>query len=269
LEAADARGAIITWVGGTNLTNFIWPDGHIDGITLTGTKRLVVRDHDGNPNLSPPGQPIPIKLQNGFAADSGGALQFVFDEDAWGSTISFAAGMPVALAGTLELTYASGSNLSLQIGRTLDLFDWTGVNPSNEFSIQSSYVWDTSKLYTTGEVTFLAAAGLPGDFNGDNSVDAADYVVWRKGVGTTYTQAAIDVWRSHFGQPAGAGEESENSSVPEPATVHFILVAVCLCSRQLRQQRRGHKRALLSPRAAVHGVFIVPKTNSNPTPQKR
>jgi hypothetical protein len=34
-----------------------------------------------------------------------------------------------------------------------------------------------SKLYTTGEVTLLAESGVPGDYNNDGSVDAADYVV--------------------------------------------------------------------------------------------
>jgi formylglycine-generating enzyme required for sulfatase activity len=63
-------------------------------------------------------------------------------------------------------------------------------------------------------------ADLPGDFNGDGTVDAADYVVWRKGLGTTYTQAAYDVWRTHFGQPTGicaAIGLSSDASVPEPA----------------------------------------------------
>ena len=39
-----------------------------------------------------------------------------------------------------------------------------------------------------------------GDYNRDGTVDAADYVVWRSGLGTTYTQADYDVWRANFGQ---------------------------------------------------------------------
>ena len=38
---------------------------------------------------------------------------------------------------------------------------------------------------------------LPGDFNHDGTVDAADYVVWRK---TDGTQAEYNTWRTHFGQ---------------------------------------------------------------------
>ena len=46
---------------------------------------------------------------------------------------------------------------------------------------------------------------IPGDFNGNGVVDAADYVAWRKGLGTLYTQNDYNVWRAHFGQmPAAA-----------------------------------------------------------------
>src|SRR5262249_15044183 len=49
-------------------------------------------------------------------------------------------------------------------------------------------------------LAWSAVSVLPGDFNYDGTVDAADYVVWRKGLGTTYTQSDYDTWRSHFGQ---------------------------------------------------------------------
>jgi amidase len=80
----------------------------------------------------------------------------VFEADAWDSTISFAPGIPVALGGTLELTFADDVNLAGQVGRTLDLFDWTGVTPTGAFTIASPYMWDTSNLYTTGQVTLTA-----------------------------------------------------------------------------------------------------------------
>ena len=84
----------------------------------------------------------------------------MFDADAWDSTISFAAGIPVTRGGTLELTFAPDVNLASQIGRTIDLFDWTGVNPTGAFTVSSPYTWDLSKLYTTGEVTLSNVPGL-------------------------------------------------------------------------------------------------------------
>jgi hypothetical protein len=62
----------------------------------------------------------------------------------------------------------------------------------------------------------LRIPGLPGDFNHDDVVDAADYVVWRKGVGVEPTDDNYNLWRANFGQPAAGG--GEISSVPEPAT---------------------------------------------------
>ena len=86
----------------------------------------------------------------------GGVLQMQFDADHWDSTISFAPSIPVTLGGVLGLTYAPSVNLAGEIGRTIDLFDWTGVNPTGAFTVISPYTWDLSKLYTTGEVTLIA-----------------------------------------------------------------------------------------------------------------
>jgi hypothetical protein len=69
------------------------------------------------------------------------------------------------------------------------------------------------------------AAGLSGDFNGDGSVNAADYVVWRNGLGSTHTQADYELWRANFGRTAASGQ-SVHSAVPEPMTVPMALLAL-------------------------------------------
>jgi len=84
---------------------------------------------------------------------------------------------------------------------------------------------------------FLIRSGpLMGDYNGNGVVDAADYVVWRNGLGSTYTQTDYDVWRSHFGQTAvSAAGALANIAVPEPATVLMLIFAaagLCLRRRQ-------------------------------------
>ena len=88
--------------------------------------------------------------------DATGTLRLVFDADPWDSTISFAPGIPVTLGGTLELTFAPGVDVATQSGRTIDLFDWTGVTPTGAFTVSSPYTWNLSNLYTTGEVTLTA-----------------------------------------------------------------------------------------------------------------
>jgi hypothetical protein len=102
--------------------------------------------------------------------------------------------------------------------------------------------WNASQLYTTGVI----AVGLPGDFNGDGVVDAADYVVWRDTLGETGTGLAadgngnnqidagdFDVWRANFGQTAGSGAgATANAAVPEPSTLLLLTFAAagwCLC----------------------------------------
>jgi len=67
-------------------------------------------------------------------------------------------------------------------------------------------------------------------------VDAADYVVWRKGLGTIFTQSDFDIWRTHFGQTAGSGSGGgANAAVPEPSTlVVLVLAAVGVCSCRRR-----------------------------------
>jgi PEP-CTERM motif len=65
-----------------------------------------------------------------------------------------------------------------------------------------------------------------GDFNGDGVINAADYVVWRKGLGTTFTPSDYNVWRSHFGQTASSGAGvSPNAAVPEPSVLVLLMLA--------------------------------------------
>ena len=92
------------------------------------------------------------------------------------------------------------------------------------FRIDPLGTQQTSIKITDLEFVSLVAAGLPGDFNHDNKVDAADYVVWRK---TDGTPEGYTAWRSHFGQGSGSGSGSpSNSAVPEPATHALFLLSL-------------------------------------------
>jgi uncharacterized protein YjbI with pentapeptide repeats/formylglycine-generating enzyme required for sulfatase activity len=155
--AADMRGAFgleSSDLTGAASQNLIRHDGHISGLDLSAASVLMVRDYDGNSIDSM--EAIPVTIDQHFAMTPGSTLQMVFEEDAWDSTISFAPGIPVTLGGTLELAFAADVNLASQVGRTLDLFDGTGVTPTGAFAISSPYSWDLTNLYTTGEVTLTA-----------------------------------------------------------------------------------------------------------------
>jgi len=176
--AADTRGSdyflngyyVGPYPAGAITVNLIQVDGHISGLGLDAGSSLVVRNYRNR--LGDP-TPFPITVDQHLAMRPSGTLRMVFEADAWNSTISFAPGIPVTLGGTLALTFADDVDLTSQLGRTLDLFDWTGVNPSGSFAVASQYKWDISKLYTTGEVTLVNLL-LPGDLNDDGRVDVAD-----------------------------------------------------------------------------------------------
>jgi hypothetical protein len=90
---------------------------------------------------------------------------------------------------------------------------------------------------------------LPGDYNGDDRVDAADYVAWRNtldaavnpGTGADgdgdgrITAADHDVWRARFGN-SSAGSAS---AVPEPASAVLAALALGLVLVQLFSRQRA------------------------------
>jgi hypothetical protein len=90
-----------------------------------------------------------------------------------------------------------------------------------------------------GSPGFVPGSGpitLPGDFNGDDRVDAADYVVWRKTDGTT---AKYNEWRGNFGATAGAGSGlGIGGAVAEPGGAVLLMAGfAALCAYRPGQRR--------------------------------
>jgi hypothetical protein len=73
-------------------------------------------------------------IESTMTLDPTATLQMVFEDDDWGSTISFEPGIDVSLDGTLELTFANGTRPADLVGTTLDLFDWDGAVVTGEFA---------------------------------------------------------------------------------------------------------------------------------------
>jgi hypothetical protein len=80
-----------------------------------------------------------------------------------------------------------------------------------------------------GVFLFQQAPQVPGDYNGNRIVDAADYVHWRK---TGGTPTAYEIWRANFGMSFGTDGSAfptiqpPLTAVPEPATVTLLVPAV-------------------------------------------
>jgi hypothetical protein len=126
-------------------------------------------------------------------------------------------------------------------GEPIDWIEFTFFNTTSSLSSESD-------LYIKSmEILGPAAAGVPGDYNGNGVVDAADYVVWRNGgplqnevAGVTPGQVTAEdyaAWRARFGNTSAvaASGNLQATSVPEPGT--FVLaigcVAACLISSRL------------------------------------
>jgi hypothetical protein len=95
----------------------------------------------------------------------------------------------------------------------------------------------TSDVLYSPTAVILKIVGMiqvAGDFNLDGIVDMADYITWRRGLGTTYTAADYDVWLANYGQVAtyGSGALSSAPAVPEPATFASALLAAICCFRR-------------------------------------
>jgi hypothetical protein len=100
----------------------------------------------------------------------------------------------------------------------------------------SRYALDWNLPGGTGDLFRFWDAGIQpweiGDFNGDNQIDAADYVTWRKD--PNHTQTDYQTWRSHFGDTLATGSstalvaEDKNAAIPEPSSLALLVLLTTL-----------------------------------------
>jgi hypothetical protein len=106
-----------------------------------------------------------------------------------------------------------------------------GISADGQFIVGSG----TNPSGNTEAWLARLALALPGDFNHDGTVDAADYVMWRK---TDGTQTGYDTWRANFGQSFSFGSGASvgaSSTIPEPATLTLLVVGMSMiCFRRRR-----------------------------------
>jgi parallel beta-helix repeat protein len=143
-----------------------------------------------------------------------------------------------------EWRNATGNDMHSIVGAAAELFINPAADGSGDYRLltsagaidtgtnQSAPIADLDGLPRPvgGQVDIGAyewrPATLAGDYNGDGTVDAADYVVWRKRDGTP---PGYNQWRNNFGRIAGNGSAGASpfaTAVPEPAGVLIVLSAL-------------------------------------------
>jgi autotransporter-associated beta strand protein len=152
-----------------------------------------------------------------------------------GGTVTIGSGVSDAIANTATLSLAGGGAARASLG--------TGVNERvaalllngvaqlsgrtyGSTSASGAMVQDNAYFSGNGILT----VGLLGDFNGNNTVDAADYLIWRKSYSSN--SAMYTAWRANFGQSSsgsGAGG-SLLENVPEPASGCLLLAGMLALS---------------------------------------
>jgi hypothetical protein len=152
---------------------------------------------------------------------------------------------------TTVYTASPLSNLDLLLNKLGDVSP-IAASTSTIDNVEHLYFSTTAQGHYTLDVRSLAGAVepvayslawnvvlpntfLPGDYNQNGVVDAADFVVWRKGLGSTFTQDDYDVWRTHLGEAAAGFSTTDFSSfaVPEstPLALFFLAAAWIVCRR--------------------------------------
>ena len=109
---------------------------------------------------------------------------------------------------------------------------------------------------TSSQLAAMTVHLLAGDYNHDGVVDAGDYLVWRKTIGSTVLLAAdgnndgvvnsadYAYWRQHFGTSlstgSGSGASLVSGAVPEPGTTLLVTIAIItsICGARRRCTKR-------------------------------
>jgi hypothetical protein len=153
---------------------------------------------------------VPGAASSSFAAN-GASLTFKLTSATTGHITLGDASVDVTLIGGVP------TSIFFLMGENNSLSDGSG-NPTGEHS----FLFNNLKIETTG---------IPGDYNGDGTVNAADYVLWRKTPGSYGDAGGYTTWRANYGKPPGAGASLESAAgVPEPSTALLLLCSLVAVS---------------------------------------
>jgi hypothetical protein len=156
----------------------------------------------------------------------------------------------VTLPGLTTLVQGMGTNNLLTVlvstaGSTNG--QWRALTKEasgSEFNAISGNVGDFAPFL---EFDTSVVEGLPGDYNENDIVDAADYTVWRNNFGSAtalpnddsegVADDDYDRWKTNFGMTLGGGGSAAGSTVPEPSAMYLAIVAAAAAAPRKRRRR--------------------------------
>ncbi|HVT30677.1 MAG TPA: autotransporter-associated beta strand repeat-containing protein, partial [Lacipirellulaceae bacterium] len=127
-------------------------------------------------------------------------------------------------------------------------------------------------VYSGAIGNFHSTSASAGDFNHNGTVDAADYVIWRKGASPNPNSPTdYNTWRSTFGQTGGGSGTTNNVGVMKRGYGTLTLSGANTYSGQLKVNDEGGTLRLTSVQTnagqsmALPAVYIGNALNTTPT----
>jgi hypothetical protein len=146
------------------------------------------------------------------------------------------------------------------VGAVANQADWrigSSDVPDRYFAGTIDQVQIYGEALTSFQVAAAMEVSVPGDFNGDSTVNAADYTVWRDNLGLQMGALSsngdadgdgdVDIddyreWKEHFGE-----------SLPFAGLVDFVGTASAIDAALTAEPDESHSRAIADP----HGVTAI------------
>lgn len=220
--------------------------GSLSGLGVSGTGH-VFNEGDMRPGASPGTMAFGGDLSFGPLAaleiELAGTMPGTqFDRVTVADQLSLGGALEVSLLGGFTPTMGDSFEIITAAGGITGTFTselLPALSPNLEWNV----------LYGANSVSLqVLSTTLPGDFNFDGAANAADYVVWRKGMSPNpNSQSDYDLWSLNFGRTLGPGSGGATflppnsaatdhafGNVPEPAT----LVTLVFCGITLFACRR-------------------------------
>jgi len=234
------------------------------GGTLQGSGHLSLDGPLSNAGVVAPTNLQLIRTRSSYIQDASGKLVIELAGTDWEDFGHLIVAGAATLGGTLDVSLAPGyvpsSGDSFAVVESSTGALGGGFMTMNLPVLGGGLGWNVSQdsLWFTLQVV---EQGLPGDYNGNGMVDAADYTVWRDTLGQTGEGLAADgtgplgvpdgtvdsldydFWKSHFGSTLGGDlnnsiAASTDASIPEPAVWWLIgvILALLVTKRSLRKE---------------------------------